>query len=276
MSYSGYAISDYHVHPNFSIDAEGSIDEHCRAALKAGLKEICFTTHYDNDPEYNSRDRSIVINGQPEPLSDTAIEKYIAALKAADKEYFPIGLAVRVGIEVGYFYGCEEGTARLFNRHQFDYKLVGIHDIDHVCFCSKKEAERCFREYDMDQFADLYFEQAKAAAECGLFDAIAHLDVYRRYGMAHYGEPLLKIHEGRIEPVFEVMARTGTGFEINTAAYRHGLNEFYPTMPIINLARSMGVPVRAIGSDAHRPEQVGQNLDMAAAVAHEIFPYTDE
>lgn len=276
MSFDGYALSDYHVHPDFSIDAQGSIDDYCRAALKAGLKEICFTTHYDNDPGFDHKVRSIVVDGQPQPLSDRAIEKYIRAVKAADDEYFSQGLAVRVGIEVGYYLGCENEIRRLFDRFDFDYKLVGIHDIDQVCFCSKREAESCFIKYAIDDFADRYFELARAAAECGLFDSIAHLDVYRRFGLAFYGEKLLKIHEGRIEQVFEAMRDTGTGFEINTAAYRHGLAEFYPTMPIINLARSMGVAVRAMGSDAHEPEQVGQNLDMAAAVAYELFPYTDE
>ncbi len=276
MSYDGYALSDYHIHPDFSIDAEGTIDEHCRAALKVGLKEICFTTHYDNDPGFDHRVRAIVIDGRPEPLTDKAIEKYITAVKAADDEFYSFGLAVRVGIEVGYFPGCEEDTARFFDRHDFDYKLVGIHDIDRACFCSRHEAESCFAKYDIDKFADRYFELAKAAAESGLFDSIAHLDCYRRFGLAYYGNELLKIHEGRIEPVFEAMLKTGTGFEINTAAYRHDLDEFYPIMPIINMARSMGVAVRAIGSDAHKPEQVGQNLDMAAAVAYELFPYTDE
>ena len=40
---------DYHIHPNYSIDADGEIEEFCRAALNAGLKEIAFTTHLDTD-----------------------------------------------------------------------------------------------------------------------------------------------------------------------------------------------------------------------------------
>jgi histidinol-phosphatase (PHP family) len=34
---------DYHIHPNYSIDAEGEVEDFCKAALNAGLKEIAFT-----------------------------------------------------------------------------------------------------------------------------------------------------------------------------------------------------------------------------------------
>lgn len=276
MGYSGYALADYHVHPDYSIDATGTIEEHCAAALQKGLNEICFTTHYDNNHKFDSKIRCIVIDGKPQPYSDANIEKYIEAVRSAHEDFFPLGLAVKAGIEVGYYPGFENEISELFSRHEFDYKLVGVHDIDEVCFCSRREADECFGKYTLNEFADIYFRQLIEVAECGLFDAIAHLDGYRRYGTKFYGEDILGIHQGRIEPVFEAMAKSKTGFEINTSGYRHGLSEFYPTMSIVNLARTFGVQVRAIGSDAHKPEQVGEELEGAAMVAHELFPYTDE
>lgn len=276
MGFDGYALADYHVHPDFSIDAVGTMDEHCKKAVERRLSEICFTTHYDSDPKVSEKVKVIKINGDRVPLTDEAIEIYLNAVRTAQDEYFPLGLMVKAGIEVSYYPGCEEHIGELFAKHNFDYKLVGVHDIDGVCFCYVKEFEKCFGQYSPDQFGDIYFELMKSAVDSDLFDSVAHLDIYRRYGEKYYGEDILKIHKGRIEPVFKSMLKTGVGFEINTAAFRHGLSQCYPSMEIVNLARSMGVSVTAIGSDAHKPDDVGDNLDSAAMISYDIFPYTDE
>ena len=54
-------LPDYHVHPDFSFDAKGTIDEFCETAIKKGLTEICFTTHYDTDPRLPEHHRTILI-----------------------------------------------------------------------------------------------------------------------------------------------------------------------------------------------------------------------
>jgi len=276
MAYNGYALADYHVHPDFSIDAEGSLDEFCMAAVKAGLAEVCFTTHYDTDPNIPEDVRSMRIGGKLQPVSDKTVAAYLEAVGEANEKYFPIGLQVNAGIEVGWYSGCEEEIAALFAKFPFTYKLVGLHDLDDDCFCYHKTANDCFSKHTLDQFADRYFGYIKEAAQSGLFDSIAHLDVYRRFGLAYYGDEILEIHRGRIEPIFEIMSANETGFEINTSGFRHGLDQFYPTMEIVNLARSMGVRIAAIGSDAHKPEDVGGNLESAAQIAYELFPYCDE
>jgi len=49
-------LVDYHVHPDYSLDATGSVQEHCRRAVELGLAEICFTTHFDADPAFARED----------------------------------------------------------------------------------------------------------------------------------------------------------------------------------------------------------------------------
>ena len=56
-------VSDFHCHCDFSVDAVGSVDDYCRAALKRGLAEICFTTHYDTNYAINYSDNYIRIDG---------------------------------------------------------------------------------------------------------------------------------------------------------------------------------------------------------------------
>jgi histidinol phosphatase-like PHP family hydrolase len=44
-------VADYHCHCDYSVDAEGSVDEYCQAAIRRNLAEICFTTHFDANPD---------------------------------------------------------------------------------------------------------------------------------------------------------------------------------------------------------------------------------
>ena len=104
----------------------------------------------------------------------------------------------------------------------------------------------------------------------GLFDAIAHIDLYRRYGFRHFGSKILTIHRGIIEPVLLEMARREIGLEINTSSLRRGLKEFHPSKEILAVAAKSGVRIVAIGSDAHSPDELGDSLDEAQALLGEF------
>jgi len=270
------AIADYHVHPDYSIDAEGSIDEFCRAAIDVGLREICFTTHYDADPVRIGQEGFMVIDGTREPLSDDCIRHYLDDISRANTEFGPAGLMVRGGLEFGYYPGCEEHIGEVQRTFPLHYRLGAVHSVGDHCFCCREEAPKLFAQFSLEKLADRYFELLDKAAATGLFDCLAHIDMYRRYGLAHYGEKVKTIHRGRIEKLFETMRTHDVGFEVNTSAIRHGLPEYYPSMEIINEARAHGVRLVALGSDAHRPDQLALDFDTASSVAYELMPYVDE
>ena len=71
--------------------------------------------------------------------------------------------------------------------------------------------------------------------------------------------------------VFAALKDSGTAIEVNTAARRKGLDSFFPSMEMINGAKREGVDVLFLGSDAHAPEQVGYDFEVAAhLVPHAI------
>ncbi len=270
----GISLADYHVHPDFSFDAEGSIAEFCIAAEKKGLMEICFTSHFDTNPILSDRARSIKVNGDYLPHTVENFKIYVdAVLKAAEEYYPPL---VRLGVEAGYYPGCEKNLERLFDSYPFYYRLGAVHEVDNIEICYGSRMEEHSKKIKLEDLADRYFALVTQAVETGLFDAIAHLDMYKKYGLKYYGDKVLKIHRGRIEPLFEAMVSHEVGLEINSSAIRKGHSEYYPTMEIVNMARSAGVRILAIGSDAHRPEEVGYDFEAASALAWELYPYCDE
>lgn len=270
------AVADCHIHPDYSFDAQGTVDEYCRAAFDAGLTEICFTTHFDPFPGRLEKEGYMVINGGREKLSVDSVRHYLDDVARVAEEYGKIGLLVRAGLEFGYYPGCEKLMQDLQKQVELYMRLCGVHLIDDRCICCKEEAAQVFASLSLTQFADRYFALLDQAAGTGLFDCLAHVDVYRRFGRSHYGDEILTIHRGRIEKLFDTMRAHGVGFEVNTSAIRHGLVEYYPTMEIINLAREHGIQLMTLGSDAHKPSDIALDFEAAMSVAYELTPYVDE
>lgn len=244
--------------------------------MAAGLREVCFTTHFDADPSRIEREGYIVIDGRPEKLTDEAVRHYLGDVARARGKYGNAGLLVRGGLEFGYFPGCEERIADLESKLDLDVRLGAVHNIDGLCLCYEDEALKLFGTMSLESLADRYFELLDACAASGLFDCLAHIDVYRRFGRAYYGEAVDTIHRGRIERLFATMNKHGIGYELNTSAIRHGLLEYYPGMDIVNMARAAGTPLITLGSDAHRPGDIALDFEAASAVAYELVPYVDE
>lgn len=257
---------DYHVHCDYSVDAEGSIDEFCEAAIKRNLAEICFTTHYDANPNVTGGVEYIVVRGNKLPVSPDSLAYYVDDVRRAAEEFYVKGLSVKLGVEIGWFKGCEAIVQRLKERFNFDYVLCGIHEIEDICFCCSHSYEKCFARYQPEQVAEKYFEDVILAAKSGLFDSIAHLVYYLRSGQEYYGDKILRVHEPLLEDTFRALIASNTGIEINTSGIRHGFKEYYPRMDVINAAKKAGVEVNFLGSDAHKPEQVGFDFEAALAL----------
>ncbi len=269
-------LADYHIHPDFSFDAKGSLDQYCVAAIKSGLTEICFTTHYDTDPRCPENHRKMRVNGKAVPISIDNIGAYVTAVaKAADK-YIGHELLVQCGLEVGYYPGCEDEIKELFNKYEFHYKIGSVHLVGGFNICNKKSMQGAPSKYDLNQFADLVFEDLIKSAESGLFNVLGHIDMYKKHGLRVYGEEINNIHLGRIDKLFQAMNDHGCGLEINTSSIREGFTEYYPSMAIINAARSAGVRIVAVGSDAHKPEEIACDFEGATTVAYELLPYRGE
>ena len=266
------ARTDYHIHPDYSIDASPvRVKDYCYRALELGLTEICFTTHLELDPVRRDIDNFAVLNGERISVYNYAwLDKYFVEITQAREEFRGDGLQVKAGIEVGYCQGCEKDIEKIIGSYPFDFVLGAIHCLDHIAISSMKESPRYFQLRSLSQVRKEYFSTLREAVVTGLFDALAHVDLYRRYGFRHFGPEILTIHRGAIEPIFKEMVRRGMGLEINTSSLRRGLQEFHPTREIVALAAKAGVEIFTIGSDAHSLEQVGDHLDEAQALLEEF------
>ena len=252
---------DYHIHPNYSIDAEGSIEEYCEEALRKGLKEVAFTTHLDTDSIAD--DCYVNVRGkQVSTRSSNWLEDYEASIKSADEKYQEQGLRVRLGVEVDYIPEIEGALPENFHSTDFDIILGSMHLIDHIAI-SDNRANQAFKKYTIEELGHRYYSQLQAAVESGLFDIVAHIDLYRRFGQAYYGEGIREIWKPHIGNLADAMKRNNVGFEINTSALRRGQSEPMPESAIARELRMQGISIITAGSDAHTPKDVGADIDRA-------------
>ncbi|MCJ7577407.1 MAG: histidinol-phosphatase [candidate division Zixibacteria bacterium] len=264
------SFSDYHVHPDYSLDASGTIDQYCQKALELDLKEICFTTHYDTDPVRKDEDPFMRIDGKIVPLSEENVERYIENVRRANKIYSPMGLSVKAGLEVDYAPHIEERLRKDLASLDLDYILGAVHCLDHIAISASKEAESYFKRKSLKELCQEYYKVLGKAVKSGLFDAIAHLDIYRKYGQDFYGEEILIAHRGLVEPVLELMVENDVGMEINTGLLRKGHKEFSPGLEILNLALKMNVKIIAFGSDAHKVSHLGKDIKEAYRLVEKL------
>lgn len=265
-------LSDFHCHCDYSIDAVGTIDEYCEAAIQRGLAELCFTTHWDTSPVSGSPDNVIRIGGVPKATVPDNLAPYVDDVLRARDKYYPQGLYVLLGLEFGWYPGCHETAAAIKNRYKFDYFLCGIHELDGRCFSCDGCWPKSLPQYTVEQAVEKYVDYIVSAASCGLFDCIAHLDYLRKYGEKFYGPRLNELLlDQLIQKAFPALRDSGTAIEVNTSAIRRKFDDYFPRAAVVNAARRVGVEVRYLGSDAHAPHQVGSDFDAAASLISPRF-----
>ncbi|MGY5865571.1 MAG: histidinol-phosphatase [Candidatus Thorarchaeota archaeon] len=259
---------DYHIHPNYSIDAEGNVEEFCQSALSAGLKEIAFTTHLDTDRVAD--DCYVNVKGKRVDISSSVwFEDYEATIRSAGEKFEESGLEVLLGVEVDCFPGIETSLPERFFSTDFDLILGSVHLIDHIAISASDRAEEALRRYSLKELGEKYFSIMLDSIDLGLFDVLAHIDLYRRFGESFYGDTIHDLWKPYISDLATKMKRKGVGFEINTSSLRRGMNQPMPEERIVHALRKEGVETVTVGSDAHTPSDVGKGIEKALQIVRQ-------
>ena len=101
----------------------------------------------------------------------------------------------------------------------------------------------------------------------GGFDVLSHFDVPVRTSHEIYGGYDPREYEDYIRPVLRNCVEHGIALDLNTAALRRKAKVLTPGVNILRWYVEMGGERVTLGSDAHRPEQVGLHLDAALDAA---------
>ena len=117
-----------------------------------------------------------------------------------------------------------------------------------------------FAPYDawnMDELCGRISDLICRAADSDHFDTIAHPALVKKFGHRPTRDP-----RDLYERVARRLAAAGVAVEVNTAGLRKPVRELYPHPDLLAACRRAGVPA-TLGSDAHAPEEVAADYDLA-------------
>ena len=98
-----------------------------------------------------------------------------------------------------------------------------------------------------------YMEEIRRMQE--KYSVLGHLDLIRRYDNA--GIYPFECIKPLVTEILQTVIRDGKGIEVNTSSRRYGLTELMPSEDILRLYLELGGTILTIGSDSHKPEQLG-------------------
>jgi histidinol-phosphatase (PHP family) len=244
-------LPDYHLHTYLCRHARGTPLEYRDAARDRGIPEICFTDHCPTPDGYD-------------PLHRMSMDRFPEYRRMVLDLVGDEGPSVLFGIEADYYRGCEEFLRAWLPAQDFDFVLGSVHFIDDWGF-DNPDDRHVWDSIDVRDTWRAYFKLIEKLARSGMFDAVSHLDLPKKFG---YRPPDRDLAE-MAAPALDRIAEAGMGMEINASGIRKPVGEIYPSPVLLGMARERGIPI-CFGSDAHFPGEVGEGFEEALALARQV------
>lgn len=237
---------DYHMH-SISPDANMPMKKMCEGALKKGIQEVVFTDHYEFYEHGNGKGY----------FKESYLERYFKEAQECE-EMFAGRLTIKRGMEFGQLHLGGQKAQEIIDRYPFDYIIGSLHkigDIDLEKFEITQE--------NAHEIAKKYYENLLEVSEVGEFDCLGHLDYCKRHlrgaGFPDFYEEFVPI----VRQILENVIKRGKGIEVNSSGLRQPQRELTPAYRTLNLYRELGGTIVTVGSDAHKPEDIGAGFDVA-------------
>jgi histidinol-phosphatase (PHP family) len=167
---------------------------------------------------------------------------------------------LRLGIEADFVSGREDRMATLLEARDWDYVVGSVHFLRDQAVDMRHSDWDVWRSSDPEEVWARYFETLGEAARTGMFDILAHPDLVKVWGSS------APVPEGDLRRFYELamdgIAESDVAIEVSTAGLRKPVGEIYPAQPFLEMCLDAGRPV-ALSSDAHVPEELGYEYDMA-------------
>lgn len=248
-------LADYHAHSRVSPDGRASMLDMAAAARDAGLDELCFTDHFEP-----VLPRTAVFRESFDWTAQTA--EYADTLARWDG---PVKL--RLGLELGDAQADEALTERLLaGMPELDFIIGSVHmlserfGLQDIGWIQEPNEAVCYAEVED------YLENLLKMARWGKFSVLGHMTLPLRYMNDSRGFSISMDGCGaELEEILRTLIQGGRGIEVNTS--RGG--RFLPGAKWVRLYRDLGGELITLGSDAHRPPDVGKGIREGQALLRE-------
>jgi histidinol-phosphatase (PHP family) len=236
---------DYHTHTELCGHASGSVDDYILEAIKKNLKEIGFSDH------------APLPEGLREGITMLPEEtEYYINLIEEKKQKYKDQIEVKIGFEID-FPITDTLDRKYLNDTRLDYLIGSCHFLGDWAFDHPDNINE-FNNRDINKIYIEYYKIILDLIQSGYFNIVGHFDLVKKFGhraKADFAKTVEKM-------ALSVAQKKNLAVELNTAGIRKPVAEIYPSDDIINIFYNANVPV-TLGSDAHKPEEVGYLFNKA-------------
>ncbi|MEA3554433.1 MAG: histidinol-phosphatase [Campylobacterota bacterium] len=240
---------DLHNHTTLCNHATGTTEEYIKRAIEIGIDVYGFSEHA---PMKNFEDGYRLTIDKKEFYENDV--KYL-------KEKYKNDINILLGYEVDFIKG--DYLLDSIKNSNVDYLIGSVHYLNGWGF-DNPEFIKEYEIRDIDKIWEEYFEAVELMAKSRHFDIVGHLDLIKVFKFL----PKKDIKSIALNSL-KAIKKSGMVLEINQAGYRKPIKEQYPSIPLLELAYELDIPI-TFSSDAHSVEQVGFKYDNVAKLAKDI------
>jgi len=240
-------IVDLHNHTSLCNHALGNMSQYIEIAIKNGVKFFGFSDHAPMDYDQKYR------------MNFNDMKNYELDIQR-NKVIYKDKIEILLGYEVDYLRGYIDERVLHSN---VDYLIGSVHFLDKWGF-DNPEFIGEYKNKNIDDIWQKYFDTIKEMADTKLFDIVGHLDLIKVFKFM----PSKNISIIAKDALVSIKNANMT-LELNVAGYRKPINEAYPSKELLKQAFKLDIPI-TFGSDAHKPEQVGLYNDKIIELAKSV------
>ena len=241
---------DLHNHTTLCNHATGSMEEYVQKAIDENIEIFGFSEHAPMAFDEKYRMRSEQMEAYERKIDELA-RKYkneIEILKGYEVDFLPQYLQSDVlKADVDYLIGSihflpKNGDLWGFDNPEFIGGYEGV---------------------DIDKLWEDYFAAIEAMAKSGHFQIVGHIDLLKVFNFKPKKDIRLLARNA-----LKAIKRADMAIEINAAGLRKPVQEPYPGPELLEEIRELDIPI-TFASDAHAPQQVGQNMSKIETLVKE-------
>ncbi len=255
-------LADLHCHTRYSHDSNADLNEIINIAVEKGISTLALTDHLDLDfGDY----------GMKFDVDISARKKEILALK----EKYRKKINLIYGIELGQPLSYPELAEKVIKEGDFEFVLGAIHnlknmpDFYYICY-SKMHFDNPNERGLAENLFKRYLDDLYVLTTLPYIDSIAHCTYPCRYMKAGGLDFDVAPFYPKYEQIFKSIVKNGKLLEINTSNLRRGYGFTMPDTELLQLYKECGGRYVTVGSDAHRPNEVGADIEVGYKKAAEI------
>jgi histidinol-phosphatase (PHP family) len=247
---------DLHTHHDRCGHARGKVEDYIRAAIDAGLDVIGISDHspfFAREGDHAAPGIAMAISWFPSYIQEVLDLKQRYANR----------IEVLLGMESDYFPEVLDAYRQAYAGVPFDYIIGSVHLSGGVSVFNKTRWNGLSLAQQIEAKED-YYRLIQGSARCGLFQVLGHIDAMKGYYPAFSALPT-----PIIDHTMQIISDCGVAVEVNTSGKTKWSGGWYPSDDLLERACFYGVDV-TLGSDAHDPERVGDDVDAVAERLREL------